>query len=108
MLSREDGLIDWGMTGMQLARRVRGFQPWPNAYTHFRGQKLVIWKARRLLANRGELPPGQVMQARGDSLYVLCGVGALEVSEVQLEGRKRVSARDFINGMHVQEGEIFG
>ena len=108
ILRREDGLIDWKMSSVELARRVRGFQPWPNAYTQLRGQKLIIWKARNLFADPGELLPGQVMQARGDSLIVVCGRGALDLVEVQLEGRKRVGARDFINGMHAQVGEQLG
>ncbi len=108
ILRREDGLIDWSLDAAQIERRVRGFQPWPNAYTQFRGQKLIIWRARRLFANPGELLPGQVMQARGDSLIVVCGSAALELVEVQMEGRKRVGARDFINGMHVQVGEQLG
>jgi methionyl-tRNA formyltransferase len=108
ILRREDGLVDWTMKSIQIARRVRGFQPWPNVFTQFRGQKLVIWKARDLGENPGELRPGEVLQARGDSLYVVCGGGMLELVEVQLEGRNRVGARDFINGMRVQVGERLG
>lgn len=108
ILHREDGLIDWSLGAVEIEQRVRGFQPWPNAFTQFRGQKLVIWKARNVFADPEELRPGQLMQARGDSLVVVCGSGALDLVEVQVEGRKRVGARDFINGMHVQAGEQLG
>jgi methionyl-tRNA formyltransferase len=108
ILRREDGLLDWKLEAAQLERRVRGLQPWPNAFTQFRGQKLVIWKSRTLTANPEELLPGRLIEARGDSLVVVCGDGALELVEVQLEGRKRVGARDFINGMHVRAGEQLG
>ncbi|MET0622994.1 MAG: methionyl-tRNA formyltransferase [Pyrinomonadaceae bacterium] len=108
ILRREDGLIDWTMESVQIARRVRGLQPWPNAFTQFRGQKLVVWKASGPGGNPGECRPGEVIHARGDSLYVACGGGIVELLEVQLEGRNRVGARDFINGMRVQVGERFG
>jgi methionyl-tRNA formyltransferase len=108
ILRREDGLIDWEMQAVQLERRVRGLQPWPNAFTMFRDQKLVIWKARHLGGNTEGHRPGEVLQARGDSLVVVCGEGFLDLVEIQLEGRKKVGARDFINGTHIQAGEKLG
>ena len=105
ILKREDGLIDWSLDARDIERRVRGFQPWPNAFTHYRGQKLVVWGARVLGGNPGESRPGEVLQARGDSLVVTCGRGFLDLLEVQPEGRKKMGARDFINGTRVQAGE---
>ena len=108
ILRREDGLIEWTMNAVEIERRVRGFQPWPNAFTRFRDQKLVVWKARVSGASPVVPSPGEVTEARGDSFVVACGGGALELVEVQLEGRTRVGARDFINGMHVRVGERLG
>jgi len=110
ILRREDGLINWHeISAPEIARRVRGLQPWPNAYTQFRGQRLVVWRARRLLANVGAARPGEVMAAHGDQLVVACAAGtALQLLEVQPEGRRRMSARDFLNGTHVQAGETLG
>jgi methionyl-tRNA formyltransferase len=110
ILRREDGLIAWPeLHAIEIARRVRGLQPWPNAYTMFRGQRLVIWQARRLLTNIGAAQAGEIMLAHGEQLVVVCAGGtALQLLEVQPEGRRRVSARDFLNGAHMQIGERLG
>ncbi|HEY9403288.1 MAG TPA: methionyl-tRNA formyltransferase [Pyrinomonadaceae bacterium] len=117
ILRREDGLIDWGMSALEIERRVRGFQPWPNAHTQFRGQRLVIYQAapRNSLeevaagAHAGIPAAGEITDAHGDALEVACGAHTrLRLSEVQLEGKRRMSARDFINGMRVHAGERLG
>ncbi|HVF41398.1 MAG TPA: methionyl-tRNA formyltransferase [Pyrinomonadaceae bacterium] len=115
ILKREDGLIDWTLGARDVERRVRGFQPWPNAYTSYNGRRLVVWRAEvpkvedEGAAGRTQVRPGVIMEARGDALTVSCGGStALRLVEVQLEGKQRVRARDFINGMHVHAGEAFG
>lgn len=115
ILKREDGLIDWTLDAPDVERRVRGFQPWPNAYTSYNGRRLVVWRAEvskaegEGAAGRTQVKPGVIMEARGDALTVSCGGStALRLVEVQLEGKQRVSARDFINGMRVQAGESLG
>jgi methionyl-tRNA formyltransferase len=120
ILRREDGLIDWGTSAFEIERRVRGFQPWPNAHTQFRGQRLVVYQAAprnapddfaefAAGAEDGNSVAGEIREARGDELEIACGAGTrLRLSEVQLEGKRRMSARDFINGMRVQAGERLG
>ncbi|HYY94454.1 MAG TPA: methionyl-tRNA formyltransferase, partial [Pyrinomonadaceae bacterium] len=115
MLRREDGLIDWTLAAADIERRVRGFQPWPNAHTLYGDRRLVVWRASpaTLKANDEDAspsrPPGEVMEARGDSLAVACGDRtSLRIQELQLEGKQRVSARDFINGTRLRAGERFG
>ena len=109
MLKREDGLIDWSMDAYAIERLVRGFQPWPNAYTSFRSQRLIIWKAKPEWIERLTFPPGQIIEARGDRLVIACGEAtALRVSELQTEGGRRLSARDFLNGAHVKAGSLLG
>jgi methionyl-tRNA formyltransferase len=109
MLKREDGLIDWSADAFAIEQRVRGFQPWPNAYTSFRTQRLIIWKATPEWIEQLAFPPGQIIEARGDRLIIACGDGtALRVSELQTEGGRRLSARDFVNGMHLKVGELLG
>ena len=98
LLRKEDGLIDWALPAGEIHNRVRGLQPWPVAYTRFRGQTLHIWKSRVSEADRASVRP----------LVVKCGAGALELLELQLEGRKRVSAADFANGQRLTENEISG
>lgn len=109
ILTREDGLIDWQMKAVEIERRVRGFQPWPGAFTHFRGQRLAIWQAQPLSGDNGEgQPPGEVVRAHQDSLAVACGHDVLQLLEVQAEGRRRMDARAFINGMRIGVGERMG
>ena len=115
MLRREDGLVDWARDAFDIERRVRGFQPWPNAHTLYGGRRLVIWRAtpaRNETAGEGtsqSKQPGEVIEARGDDLAVACGdANALRIQELQLEGKQRVSGRDFINGTRLRAGERFG
>jgi methionyl-tRNA formyltransferase len=111
ILKRGDGLIDWSLGAAEIERRVRGFQPWPGAHTTFRGQRLVLWRARPLEAGAGakDHTPGEIVSARGDDLAVACGGGtALRLVEVQPEGKRRMGARDFLNGAHARAGERLG
>lgn len=109
ILTKEDGLIDWSESAFAIERRVRGFQPWPNAHTSFNSKGLTIWSAEPLASSHPEAAPGAVIVAHGTDLTVNCGEGtALRVIEVQPEARKRLSARDFLNGTHLKVGERFG
>jgi methionyl-tRNA formyltransferase len=105
ILKKEDGDIDWNRPALAIHNRVRGFQPWPGACTTFRGQPLRVWKSRPS-ANAFAAPPGAVIHTR--PLLIACGEGALELLEVQLEGRKRISAADFANGQRLTENEKLG
>lgn len=109
MLKKEDGLIDWSMTAPEIACRVRGFMPWPIAHTVFRGKGLRIWVARPAELQGAASPaPGAIKISNG-RLMVGCDAGAaLELMELQVEGRKRIHARDFVNGMRPQDGEQLG
>ncbi len=120
ILKREDGLIDWGARAEEIGRRVRGFQPWPNAYTTFRSQRLTVWRARPVGdetegadgaggAASSSQGAGEIVGARGDDLIVACGGATrLRLLEVQQEGKRRMSARDFLNGTRARVGERLG
>lgn len=109
MLKKEDGRIDWSRTADEIARRVRGLRPWPGAYTTFRGKNLHIWIAAPTEAEAfAGLEPGEVAAGEG-RLFVGCGQGTvLDVGEAQLEGRKRMKVRDFLNGVRLVAGERLG
>jgi methionyl-tRNA formyltransferase len=112
ILKKEDGLIYWTRSAIEIERCVRGFQPWPNAYTSFNSRGLTIWRAQSVSSKSESVPggvPGEVIAAHGDDLIVCCGrQTALRLIEVQPEARKRIGVRDFINGMHVKVGDRFG
>jgi methionyl-tRNA formyltransferase len=107
-LKKEDGHIDWWLSARTLYNRMRGLQPWPGAFTTFRGKSCHIWgKPLKPVAAGGM--PGILLPTREDGLLVICGGSSvLRVEQVQLEGRKRVSAEEFVNGARLVPGERFG
>jgi methionyl-tRNA formyltransferase len=107
-MKKEDGLIDWNMPARDIANRVRGFQPFPTAYTSYLGKKLTIWNANAVMT-RISGAPGMILEAKGDNLKVSCGRGtALNIGELQIEGKRRMPVRDFLNGTKVKVGEELG
>lgn len=109
MLKKEDGRIDWRLTSQEITRRVRGLDPWPGAYTSFRGKSLRLWAAVAVPVSPDHPVEVGTTIVSGSRLLVACGEGTLlQLGELQLEGRKRISARDFINGVHLKPGEVLG
>ena len=109
VLKKEDGLIDWSLNAASIARRVRGFQPWPAAYTSFNSKGLTIWRAQPINLQNAGASSGEVIAARGDDLLVSCGEqSALCLLEVQPESRKRMPVRDVISGLRLKVGDRFG
>ena len=105
ILKKEDGLVDFSRSAIEIFNRIRGFQPWPGAYTKFRGKTLQILKARPATAS----VPHAELNADFDHLLVGCGHNtSLELLEIQLEGKKRTSAGDFIRGYRPHQGEKLG
>ena len=109
ILKKEDGRIDWARTAPQIYNRLRGFSPWPGAFTTFRGQTCHVWGRPEQSGVPAEnVTPGEIVFA-GKEMIVACGQHTcLHVEFVQLEGRKRISALEFANGARVTPGERFG
>jgi methionyl-tRNA formyltransferase len=101
VLKKEDGRIDWSMSAREIVNRVRGFLPWPGCHGFLRGQRLHVWRARIC---EEKLPPG-TLRVAGKRLYAGCGDGAIELLEIQLEGKKRMAAAAFLNGIALDAGE---
>ncbi len=110
IMKREDGLIDWSLSAVEIANRVRGFQPFPGSFTSYKGQKLTIWKAEPISTFDSQgLPIGEIVEAHGDNLVVASGGGtAISIKELQLEGKRRMSTRDVLNGIRINAGEPLG
>jgi len=109
IMKREDGIIDWGMSAKDIFNRVRGFQPFPTAFTYLQQAKLTIWNA--LAADQTVIvgSPGQIVEAHGGDLLVQCGHDStLKLIEIQPEGKRRMPARDFINGFRPETGTVLG
>ncbi len=107
ILKKEDGRIDWTRPAREIRDRLRGFDPWPGAYTTFRGQMLNVARAR-VAEESPALAPGTLLTAKHRLLAAAGGGTALELLEVQLEGRKRISAQAFLNGHRPAENERLG
>jgi methionyl-tRNA formyltransferase len=101
VIKKEDGHIDWLMSSREIVNRVRGFTPWPGCYGFLKGQRMHVWKAR---AAEASLAAGE-LRADGKRLLAGCGGGAIEMLEVQMEGKKRMPAAAFLNGFTVA-GEV--
>ncbi len=105
ILKKEDGQIDFNLAAREILDRLRGFQPWPGAYTSFRGKNLHVWSAQPV---DRPVPKGEVVLENG-RLIVGCGASsALALLEVQLEGKKRMPAADFVHGYKPSNGEKLG
>ena len=115
MLKKEDGRIDWKRPAIEIYNRIRGFAPWPGAYTTFRGQSCHVW-GEAVSKEGSAILPGGVDAAEPGTLFfgkneflVCCGdTTVLRLRAVKLEGRKQVSAAEFANGARLKSGERFG
>ena len=106
ILEREDALVDFNRTASEIYNRWRGFQPWPGAYTFFRGKKLTLHRLRP--AGKTHLPPAELIVDH-NRLFVAAGNNTLlELEEVQLEGKKRLPVADFLRGASLRPNEKLG
>ena len=108
ILKKEDGRIDWKRTAEETYNRMRGFAPWPGAYSTFRGQTCQLWgQPGQLARTEKSVAPGEIISSPKD-VFVVCGKNTyLRLEFVQLEGRKRISDREFANGARLEPGERF-
>ena len=107
-LKKEDGRINWSLPAQTIYNRIRGFQPWPGAFTTFRGKQCAIWGKPAPDQSGVTSTPGTI-RANGADVDVTCGAEtALRLEFVQLEGRNKISAREFANGARLQPNERFG
>jgi methionyl-tRNA formyltransferase len=112
ILTKEHGRIDWSLTSGEIYNRIRGLAPWPGAYSTFRGRLCHIWGRPSAPAAAGDAAgtwePGSLIVSNA-VIEVVCGKGTrLQLEAVQLEGRKRISAPEFVNGARLASGEHFG
>lgn len=107
ILTKQDACIDLHRTAIEISDRLRGFTPWPGAHTTFRGKALNLWKVRPA-GTPNELTPGE-LRSQGEHLYLGCGQNTtLELLELQPQGKRHMSARDFMNGYRPKPGETLG
>lgn len=109
MLKKDDGMIDWTRPAREIERRVRAFTPWPSAFSYWEGRRVKVHRARLAGADAapGTETPGTVVRAGPDGIRVATGAGALLLTELQLEGRKRMPAEAFLRGAGLRKGMRF-
>ena len=108
MITKQMGLMDFSKSAAELERLVRGLNPWPSAFTFYNGKTLKVWES--FVAESDDLnqaEPGTVVKADKKGIYVACGEGVLVLSQVQLEGKKRMDADAFLRGCRIEAGNRF-
>lgn len=109
IMKKEDGLIDWSLTAQEITNRIRGFQPFPTSFTSLNEKKLTLWKAQVSNFRSQVSNFGKIVEAKGDKIVISCGKGTLlQIDELQLEGKRRMTTRDFLNGVKLEVGEKLG
>jgi methionyl-tRNA formyltransferase len=109
MLKKDDGLINWNKDPLTIKNMVRGMSPWPGAFTRLDGKMVKIYRVRTSeVSLGGGVTAGTVLRADRDGIEVVCTDGAIIIDELQLEGRKRLSAGDFLAGCKIGSGDILG
>jgi methionyl-tRNA formyltransferase len=105
-LTKSDGVVDWSLSARRIHDRIRGLHPWPHAFTFLdSGRFILLRSALDSMAAGGE--PGTIVDAKGDRLAVATGDGVLRILEIQPEGKRALSARDFLAGHRLDAGARF-
>ena len=112
LLKKEYGNLDWSMPAAQLYNRLRGFDPWPGAYTYFRGQQCRVWgRPANRFAQTTILQPSTspgAIRLESAELFVACGDKTwLRVEAIQLQGKKRITAKEFASGARLKSEDKF-
>ena len=113
MISKQMGEIDFNKSATEIERLIRGMNPWPSAYTKYEGKVLKIWEAK-VCENISELPNINLSENYGKiysfnkDIFIICNNSVLKVLSLQLEGKKRMSAKDFLLGREIKQGYVLG
>ena len=104
-LKKSDGLINWKREAEEIHNLVRGLSPWPSAYTYLEGKRLKIWESE---IKKEEGKPGEILKAEKEQLLIGCGKGSLLIKRLQLEGKKKMAAGEFLRGHPLKIGTALG
>ena len=107
MIEKSMGRIDFSRPAREIDRLIRGLYPWPSAFTSYKGKTLKIWEAVPV-SEEGEGQPGSIERVEKEAVYVNTGKGILKVTQLQLEGKKRMQVKEFLLGCRMEKGETFG
>jgi methionyl-tRNA formyltransferase len=105
-LTKEDGLVDWSRSAVDVHNLIRGLYPWPHAYTYWRGRRLILLRSSPSSGTTHALP-GVVIAAHSEELRVAAGEGHVQILELQAEGKRLMTAREFLAGNRIEPGDHF-
>ncbi len=108
IIKKDTGLIDWNKKSMEIHNLVRGTNPWPGAFTFYKGDKMRIWKTEIVEEAAAGLRPGMICHVGKDGIIAASGNGILKIQEVQFESCRKMCVEDYICGHKIDEGEILG
>ena len=108
MLTKEMGELDFSRSAVVLERLIRGLNPWPSAYTRLGDKTLKIWSADVCERKNPDAVPGEITEVTKQNFSVCCGEGDLTITELQLQGKKRMDAASFLRGYHLEAGMKLG
>lgn len=108
VIKKKDGLIDWTKSADQIERMIRGFQPWPSAFSYMNGKLIKFFNAEVIESSNLPGKPGTIIDSDKNSFTIECGQNLLKILELQLEGKKRASAKDFLAGNNLKMGIKLG
>jgi methionyl-tRNA formyltransferase len=106
-LTKNDGAIDWSWPSLRIHNLIRGLHPWPHAFAYAGGQRLILHRAGVLRDAPAGRPPGTILDAASDRLVVATGDGAVQITQLQAEGKRPMTAREFLAGHHLKAGDRF-
>jgi methionyl-tRNA formyltransferase len=105
-LTKEQGAVDWNLPAQRVHDLIRGLHPWPLAFSFLKGRRAILRRSR-VLGTAAVGAPGEITDARGDTLAVAAGMGSVAITEIQLEGKRPMTAREFLAGHPVAAGDRF-
>lgn len=108
MMTKNTGLIDWTKSAKEVHNLVRGTNPWPGAFTYYKGQKMKIWLTSVISEDKHGLKPGTICKVGKEGIDIACGEGKLIIKEVQFECCRKMCVEDYICGHKMDEGEMLG
>lgn len=108
VIKKQNGLIDWTKSASQIERLIRGFQPWPSAFSYVNGKLIKFFKAEVVENSNSPHEPGIITDINNDAFIIKCGKNSLRILELQIEGKKRTTVKNFLSGNNLEKGIKLG
>jgi methionyl-tRNA formyltransferase len=106
-LTKDDGMIDWTRAAADIHNQIRGLHPWPHAFTHVRGRRVILHRSETAGEDHASADPGTLLETDGDRLVVATGTGTLRILVIQAEGKRPMAAREYLAGHPLAPGDRF-